>query len=341
MTSTAPVAPLHARRGLARRLMTGARVLVTLGLLGLLASRIDLRHAGSLLAGARPGLAAAAVLALLAGTAVNAVRWRALCDPGQAPPPLAAFWKILMVGLFFNQVLPSGIGGDAVRAWRCQLLGMRLGAAARSILLERASGYSVFVALLAAGLPMLAGAVDTVLLRGLLLLLAVCLGGLAALFVLDLVPGLARLSALTAWLGALSVAARRLAAQPRRLAANLVLSTVSVGLTVLGFQLAGAAVGVEAGYLTWLAVVPPVALVQLIPVSLAGWGVREVALAQLLGVLGVAPERAVAASILFGLVQIAAALPGGLIWLAGWDVGRHRAASPARGELAATPPPAS
>jgi uncharacterized membrane protein YbhN (UPF0104 family) len=330
VTATTPSEPLRARRrGLPRHVATAARTLVTLGLLSLLASRIDLRHAGTLLAGASPALAAGSVLACLAGTPVNAVRWRALCDPGDGLPPLAAFWKILMVGLFFNQMLPSGIGGDAVRAWRCQMLGIRLGAAVRSILLERASGYCVFVALLGAGLPRLAGVLDPPLLHGLLLLFAACVGGLGAMLVLDLVPGLARLSAFTAWLGELSVAARRLVAHPRQLAANLALSTISVGLTVLGFQLAGAAVGIEAGYGTWLAVVPPVALIQLVPVSLAGWGVREVALAQLLGAFAVGPEHAVAASILFGLLQIVLGLPGGVIWLAGWDVGGRAARSAA------------
>ncbi|MFO1059984.1 MAG: lysylphosphatidylglycerol synthase transmembrane domain-containing protein [Dongiaceae bacterium] len=314
-----------ARAGLLRRLLwTGLRTVVTCGLLWLLASRIDARHAVVLIAGAGPGLAGGSLFALLATTPFNAVRWRALCDPEPGLPPALSFWKILLVGLFFNQMLPSGIGGDAVRAWRCQQLGLRLGIAVRSILLERASGYVVYLALLAAALPGLARA--GVPLAALLLLLAAGVGGLVALFVLDLLPGLARLPGFAAWLSDLSAAARRLATDRRRLAATLGLSAISAGLTVLGFMLAGAAVGIDAGYGLWLAVVPPVLLIQVIPVSLAGWGVREVALAHLLGAYGIGGERAVAASVLFGLVQIAAALPGGLVWLAGWDMRRKAGA---------------
>jgi uncharacterized membrane protein YbhN (UPF0104 family) len=63
--------------------------------------------------------------------------------------------KIVLVGLFFNQVLPSGVGGDAVRAWRCHRLGIGVAAAIRSLVLDRVSGYLVLVILFAAGLPVL------------------------------------------------------------------------------------------------------------------------------------------------------------------------------------------
>ena len=72
-----------------------------------------------------------------------------------------------------------------------------------------------------------------------------------------------------AWFAALSVAARRFSADPRRLVPNLILSTASVGLTVLAFKLVGDGVGATLGYATWLVVMPPVALVQLAPISLA------------------------------------------------------------------------
>src|SRR5580704_1039271 len=60
-----------------------------------------------------------------------------------------------LVGLFFNQVLPTGVGGDAIRAWRCRKLGIGLGPAIRSILLDRACGYLVLVVIYAASLPSL------------------------------------------------------------------------------------------------------------------------------------------------------------------------------------------
>jgi hypothetical protein len=71
-------------------------------------------------------------------------------------------------------------------------------------------------------------------------------------------------------------------------------------------------------------IVPPVTLLQLVPISLAGWGVREAALVVALGWFGARAEAALAISVLVGLCLILVGLPRGLIWLADWDI----AASP-------------
>jgi len=77
---------------------------------------------------------------------------------------------------------------------------------------------------------------------------------------------------------------------------------------------------------------PPVAIFQLLPVSLGGWGVREAALVIFLGALGIPGETALAASLCIGLSQILVGLPGGLIWLSNWDFGRWSAID-RRGDL--------
>jgi len=313
--------PAPPRRSVRRYAMATLRLGVTVGLLWFLATKIDIAHAGELISRCPAMLLVAAVAALAATTPINALRWRALLAPGPPLPTVLTVLKILLVGIFFNQVLPSGIGGDVVRAWRCRSLGIRLGAAVRSILLERASGYSVIVALYAAGLPTLLRAFpDVQQQRAILLLLAACVGGLVALLVMDKMPGFVSRLPVMAWLAALSVAARRFCADPWRLVPHLLLSASSAGLAVLGFKLVGDGVGAPLGYATWLVVVPPVALIQLVPISLAGWGVREAAVVSLLGAFGVPPANALATSLLVGLCQIAIALPGGLIWLSGWDV---------------------
>jgi len=100
----------------------------------------------------------------------------------------------------------------------------------------------------------------------------------------------------------------------------LLLSGLGIGLTVLSFKFLGDSVGVHLSYPNWLIIVPPVALIQLVPVSLAGWGVREAILVVVLAGFGVPNENALATSVLFGLCQILIGLPGGLIWLTGWDL---------------------
>ena len=67
---------------------------------------------------------------------------------------------------------------------------------------------------------------------------------------------------------------------------------------------------------------PPITLIQLLPISFAGWGVREVVLVVALAPFGVPLEAALATSVLLGLCLIAIGLPGGLIWLTDWDIAR-------------------
>jgi uncharacterized membrane protein YbhN (UPF0104 family) len=60
--------------------------------------------------------------------------------------------------------------------------------------------------------------------------------------------------------------------------------------------------------------VPLAGLIMVIPISIAGWGVREGVMVVGFGYLGVAPEAALALSILYGLLMLVVALPGGIVW---------------------------
>jgi len=64
-----------------------------------------------------------------------------------------------------------------------------------------------------------------------------------------------------------------------------------------------------------LALFPPVLLVTTLPISIAGWGVREYAMMKAFSLVGVPSEGALVLSLLFGLVAMAVSLPGGIVWL--------------------------
>jgi glycosyltransferase 2 family protein len=244
--------------------------------------------------------------------------------PAEAPSPVpGALVKLVLVGLFFNQVLPTGVGGDAVRAWRCRKLGIDLGAAIRSILLDRFCGYLVLVAVYAASLPSLLNILADPRQRGVVIaMLGAGLLGLVALFLFDRLPRPLLGLRLIAPIGELSREARRLFTHTRRCGAVLGLSALTIGLTILAFKLVADGVGSFLSLGSWTVIVPPVTLVQLLPVSLAGWRVREMALVVMLASSGVPAEAALATSVLLGLCLIIGGLPGGLIWVADWDIPR-------------------
>jgi uncharacterized membrane protein YbhN (UPF0104 family) len=229
--------------------------------------------------------------------------------------------KIVLVGLFFNQVLPTGFGGDAVRVWRCCKLGISLGAAVKSILLDRACGYLVLIIAYVASLPSLLNVFADPPQRGVVVaVLGAGLLGLVALLLLDYLPRPLLRLRLIAPLAELSRESRRLFTHPARCCAVLGLSAFTIGLTILVFKLVADSVGNRLSLGSWIMIVPPVALIQLLPVSLAGWGVREVVLVVALASFGVPAEAALATSMLLGICLIVIGLPGGLIWLVNWDI---------------------
>jgi hypothetical protein len=148
--------------------------------------RFDLGQAGDLISHANLPLIAATLLAVLIANFVVGWRWHLILSAEAPSPGSTTLLKIMFVGLFFNQILPTGIGGDVVRAWRCSRVGIALGAAIRSILLDRACGYLVLVVLYTVGLPALLHILPDARERS--AVLAVGLLGLVALLSLDCLP---------------------------------------------------------------------------------------------------------------------------------------------------------
>ena len=270
---------------------------------------------------AAPPLLAAAFVVLLATSIVVALRWHLILSAEAPSPGAVALLKIVLVGMFFNQVLPTGVGGDAVRVWRCCRRGIALGVAVRSILLDRACGYLVLILVYAANLPSLLRILSDPRQKvAIVAVLAAGLLGFVALLLLDCLPQFLLRLGLIAPLAALSRETRRLFMEPARSVAVLALSAVTMGFTILGFKLVADGVGSHLPLGNWIMIVPPVTLIQLLPISLAGWGVREAVLVVALASFGVPAEAALATSVLLGLCLVASGLPGGLIWLTNWDI---------------------
>jgi hypothetical protein len=73
--------------------------------------------------------------------------------------------------------------------------------------------------------------------------------------------------------------------------------------------------GITIGPIAMAAVMSLVTLVVILPISIAGWGVREVSFVTLLGLLGVEREAALLLSVEVGLLTMLVSLPGAVLWL--------------------------
>ena len=79
--------------------------------------------------------------------------------------------------------------------------------------------------------------------------------------------------------------------------------------------LLGLGLGAPVTLIDCLVLVPPVVLVATMPISIAGWGAREVAMITVFGLIGVPAAQATALSVLFGISTVLIALPGGAFWM--------------------------
>ena len=109
---------------------------------------------------------------------------------------------------------------------------------------------------------------------------------------------------------------------------QLVTSIAVVGSYVAMYLAAARAVGVESPFTVMLPLVTPVLLAMLIPVSVAGWGVREGAAAAIWASAGLAAADGVAISVAYGLLVLVSTLPGALV-LVGDGITRRRPGPPA------------
>ena len=295
-----------------RRLLL--RASVSIGLLAGLAWWLDLGTVASRLAQMRPVWVLLAVAISVVQVAVLAWRWRFTAGCLGVRLSFSAAWREYYLSIFLNQVLPGGVAGDVSRAWRQARAQTRLrepgGPAVRAVIFERMSAQAVMTTVAVVSLLALPVTAD----RGSRLVL-VGAGAMAVLIVIAMVVWLRRQSsAQSLWgqvladLGAAHLSGPVFVAQ--------LVSAMIVVSTYLGTYLVAArAVGVETPSLVLLPLVAPVLMTMLIPVTVAGWGLREGAAAVLWGAVGLTVADGVVVSVAYGLLVLVGSLPGGMFLL--------------------------
>ena len=98
----------------------------------------------------------------------------------------------------------------------------------------------------------------------------------------------------------------------------LLISSAAVPLlAMLGFLCLGWALGLRHDLMTYFAIVPLALALTVIPISIAGWGVREGALVGLFALIGADKSTVLMMSLLYGLTLIVVSLPGLYVFLKG------------------------
>jgi len=292
------------------------KIAVSAGLIALVLSKIDLSQLTGRLLSPRLG-PLVVVLALVAvQIAVVAWRFRRVLEALARPIRFAEALTINMIGLFFNQSLPSTMGGDAMRVWRLVRGGAPLGAAVSGVVIDRITALIGMVLLIVLTLPLLFGVVeDRRPVIAFSAVIAIGVAGIVIVLMIRRVPSFLQRWRIARGIGGLIGELRRIVLQPQHAGPVLGIAVIGhVMTTVVVYGLA-VAYGVGVSYLDCLVLVSPVMLIAVVPVSIAGWGVREGAMVAAFALVGINAADALVVSVAFGLLNVLIGLPGGLVFL--------------------------
>jgi len=294
------------------------RLTLSLALMGLIFYKMDLARFVGLMRQADLARLTLVLLLVIVAVVLSAYKWQRLLAVQGVEVSLLRLTAFYFVGLFFNNFLPTTIGGDVVRIYDLARHTGRPAEAAASVISERV------LASVALGLVALAGLLFS---QGRAAQFALLIGVFCALLLLLLIalltgrrwgPWVARRlpdpwglkSKAREFLGGISASV----SDPWVLAWVIVLSIGFQALVVLINYAIFQALGSQVSLAYCLLFIPIIMAISLLPISISGLGVREGAYVYFFGQIGLSTAEAVAASLLFFILVVLASLIGGAIF---------------------------
>jgi uncharacterized protein (TIRG00374 family) len=229
--------------------------------------------------------------------------------------------RIFFVSTFVGTFLPGTIGGDAYRAWRLTEEGVPASPAIASIATDRLLGVAGTLLGAAVGLALVPALLsDRHVLWPLGATVAGCVIAMAVIFS-ERVDSLLRRH-LEWWPAPIRSTIARLldALQAYRThhatLGKVLLASLGVqGLRTLQAWMLGRSLGIDAALPIYVAFIPLIVLIVLLPVSINGLGTSQAAFVWCFDKVGVPPAASLALSVLFLALGIFGNLPGGLFYL--------------------------
>jgi uncharacterized protein (TIRG00374 family) len=222
------------------------------------------------------------------------------------------------IAAFFNQVLPSTVGGDGARIW---LLARRCGAgwarATYSVLIDRIVGVFALALVVIACLPWTFELIHDPIARTVLLLIGFGTVAGAAIFV-SIGTQFKQFTdrwAITRHLAAASRAAANMCGSSHTFASVIGCSIAIHFFTIAAAWCCAKAIAAPVSLSDVLFLMPPVLLVASAPISIAGWGVRETGMIAAFALAGLAESDGLTLSIVFGAATFIVGAIGGIIWI--------------------------
>jgi uncharacterized membrane protein YbhN (UPF0104 family) len=268
------------------------------------------------LAGADPMWLVAGLLFATMSMICAALRWRYTARRIGAELALDEAIREFYLAMFLNQILPGGVSGDAVRAWRHgkrarEQAQRSVGPVVRAVIIERVANQMVMALCIVASMalwPWMPGVLSARIWVP-LVVAAVVIG--FAVIALALLARRGTGGPIERFFDD----ARQALLHGRSLPAQVGLGLLIMACCLAMFYCAAHAVDARLSLFYLLALVPATLFAMSMPISIGGWGLREVSAVALWTMAGLPAEEALASSILYGVLTLLACLPGAVVLL--------------------------
>jgi glycosyltransferase 2 family protein len=310
---------------MARRTRRIGTIVLTIAAIAYIVSKVDFRTTADILRSANLGWFVLSVAIMVFTVPILAARWGWLLRAHGISEGLRWLTRAYFVAYTAGQVLPTSLGGDAVRVVETvRRHPGRTAVVTGTVLLECGLGGAATVLLGAFGFLLAIGRYDVTAylwLEGMFvfgtILLAFLFFARSARPLLRRVQPLLERARLARPLRAFYEGIHHYRGRPRLLAGVFATTLAVQTVRILGIWATAKAVGIDLSPVIYFVFGPLLFLVMLVPFTLNGLAVREAFFVSFLGSVGVGADEAFAAGFLYFLVTVFLALPGGVIML--WE----------------------
>lgn len=289
------------------------KIFFSLALLILLVSHLGSDVVLQIFEKANLGLLFIGVLCLIGQTAISSFKWKLLLRQQGTNVSYLSLLQAYLISNFINLFMPSALGGDAYRAAWLRKYTKGIAAALPSIIVDRVTGIVALAAIASIGLSMMFAPGRTVIILASLAVITVISYVLIAYTLHNAVTKVSPNSffklagILSETLGAIRPS--------RTFIAVLFLSFVFQFNIILINWIYSNAIGLSVDFLQLLIIVPAVYLMEMIPISINGVGLREGTFTVLFAHMGLPPEEGLALGLTVSVMRYVAGLVGGMLLL--------------------------
>ncbi|MGM0510465.1 MAG: lysylphosphatidylglycerol synthase transmembrane domain-containing protein [Thermoplasmatota archaeon] len=258
--------------------------------------------------------------------AISAKKWQILLRAKEEVKGFLYVWKVYYIGTFFNMFLPTNVGGDVVKAHKMSKVSKRAVEAYSSVFMERFTGIAAILSLALVSttlyfdrLPLEIVVVVYLVFLPLMLLTTLLIWkkslGHKLIAISDRLFRNFNPFSIRQKIRKLYRSVNLYRKKKRALSEALMISFVFHTLLILSNYILALSIGMEVNLFYFFIFIPITAILLFLPISIKGFGVREVLYIYFFTQVGASTAQAVSLSFLVQLIGLISSLIGGVVYV--------------------------